>query len=215
MFEELISFIFVGLCFLFLLFRFHGNKVLYLKIFVAAIGCLFLGELYKFVYIISFGQLPEMFNLEYLGIFGSFLFFTTANYGVMDHILDDGDKKNRGKRLISLILPILIGILFLLSVYCEENKGLKIMNFMLMIPTILASYYSCKQVIFPSMELLFLKLIKPCNVLVLVMAILNGLHLLFRALENDMLNMVINYCLLCSCIVLTFLLERSRKLWKI
>lgn len=213
--EELISFIFVGLCFIFLLFQFKGNKILYLKIFVAAIGCLFLGELYKFTYVISFGQLPNMFNLEYLGIFGCFLFFTTANYGVMDHILDDGNKKNRSKRIASSILPIVIGALFLLSVYYESNLSLKVMNFMLMIPVVLASYYSCKQLVFPDMGLLFLKLIKPCNILVLLMALLNAMNLLFRALENDTLNMVINYCLLFSCIILSLLIERSRRLWKI
>lgn len=215
MLEEFISFIVVGACFLYLLFRFYRNSVLYLKIFVAAIGCLFLGELYKFVYMISFERLPNMFNLEYLGMFGCFLFFTTANFGVMNHIIDDGDKQNRNKRLISLLPPCIIGVLFLLSVYYESNVDIKFMNFMLMIPVAVASYYSSKQILFSDMGLLFLKLIKPCNIMVLVMALLNGFYLLLRAMGNDMNNMIVNYGLLCSCVVLSFLLERSRRLWKI
>lgn len=215
MLEEIISFLTIGICFLFLIIHFRNCSTLYLNIYVAAIGCLFLGELYKLVYIFSFGSLPEVFNLKYLGVFGSFLFFASANFGVMDHIVDDGSSENKKLRIFSLIAPLIILILFIYGICFEENIDLKFMYFMLMIPIVYSSYFSCKQILFSDMDLLFLKLVKPCNGVVLVMGLLNAVDILMQSICLLEVNQMINYGKLILCIILTFFLVRSRKLWKI
>lgn len=216
MLEEIISFSIVGLCFVFLVINFRKCSTLYLNIYVAAIGCLFLGELYKLAYIFSFGSLPEVFNLKYLGVFGSFLFFASANFGVMDHIVDDGSAENRRLRIFSLVAPLIVIILFTLGIYFEKNMDLKFMYFMLMIPIAFSSYFSCKQILFSDMDLLFLKLVKPCNGMVLVLGVLNGVGILIQSMGSmGVNNIIMDYLKLFLCVVLTFFLVRSRKLWKI
>ncbi len=215
MLEEIISFLIVGFCFIFLFIYFRNCSTLYLNIYVAAIGCLFLGELYKIVYIFSFGSLPEVFNLKYLGVFGSFLFFASANFGVMDHIIDDGSSENKKLRILSFVAPLVILILFILGISFEENMDLKFMYFVLMIPIVYSSYFSFKQILFSDMGLLFLKLIKPCNGVVLIMGFLNSVDIFVQSIGLLEVNQIVNYGKLILCIILTFFLIRGRKLWKI
>lgn len=212
--EDWITFFGISSCFLYLLFKIYKKRVaLYLKIFIAAIGCYALGKLYSIVTIYSFGSLPEGFNLKYVCTFGSFLFLASANYGVMNHIMDDGSKDLRKYRLLALLGPICVVGLMLRNIHLATNDTLKIVYAILTIPIAFSSYYSFKQVLLPDMNFLFLKLVKPCNILISIISILACFGMNTQILENKpTLSCILT---ILFCLLLTHFIARSLKQWKI
>lgn len=216
MLEELIPLFVFAACFIFLIVKFYKKSgTLYLDIIVAAIGCLFLERLYKVIYIFSFDSLPSGFYLGYLGMFGCFLFLTSSNFGVIDHIMDDGSKGLGKYRIISLIAPVIVCGITFLSVSYAQDIMTKIFCVLLAIPIALASYFSLKQILFPDQEFLFLKLIKPCNFVALIMAILACFDIYTRMTGNDSYNQIIEYLMCVACLALTYFVERGHQKWEI
>lgn len=211
---EWISFLITGSCFLYLISKIYKKKVaLYLKIYIAAIGCFSLGKLYEYVTIYSFGALPSGFNLKYVCIFGSYLFLTSANFGVMNHIMDDGSKELRKYRLISSIAPLCIIIFMVINIHLVANKTLKIVYGLLALPIALSSYYSLKQLILPDMGFMFLKLVKPCNIISLVLSLLTCISIYMQIQGLD--SYILEYTTIALCLLLTFFITRSLNQWKI
>ncbi len=211
---EWISFLVTGSCFLYLLSKIYKKKAaLYLKIYIVAIGCFALGKLYEYVTIYSFGALPSGFNLKYMCIFGSFLFLSSANFGVMNHIMDDGSKEFRKYRLIALIAPLTIILFMLKNISLAPTTTFKSIFILLTLPIAFSSYYSLKQVILPDMGFLFLRLIKPCNIISLVLSLLTCISIYMQILNYDLF--ILKIITMGLCLLLTFFIARSLNQWKI
>ena len=231
-------------CFIYLLVRFYKKKApLYLQIFAAAVGCLFLGKLYCLITAVSLGELPTGFFPGDLGTFGCFLFLASANFGVMDHITDDGTQIFRKYRYAALLGPLCVLSVTLLSAHRAAGAPAAVMCLLYAVPIGFSSYYSLKQLLFPDMDFLFLKLIKPCNLLAFIIGLLSCAEIFVRmntaagctnrsaqaaggpgafntaasaGVPGIMIAYVIVSLLTCAaCICLTIFLERSRRLWQI
>lgn len=212
---EWMSFLITGSCFLYLISKIYKKKVaLYLKIYIAAIGCFALGKLYEYVTIYSFGALPSGFNLKYVCIFGSYLFLSSANFGVMNHIMDDGSKELRKYRLFSLIAPICIILLMSINIHFVSNKTLKVVYGLLVLPIAFSSYYSLKQLVLPDMDFKFLKLIKPCNIISLVLSLLTCISIYMQQIQG-IASFILEIIPITLCLLLTFFITRSLNQWKI
>ncbi len=211
-------------CFIYLLVRFYKRKApLYLQIFLAAIGCLFLGKLYNLITAFSLGKLPAAFCPGDLGTFGCFLFLASANFGVMDHITDDGTQDFRKYRYAALLGPLCVLFITLLNMHCAAGAAAAVMCLLYAIPIGFASYYSLKQFMFPDMSFLFLKLIKPCNLIAFIMGLLSCAEIYVRmstpfpagSLGIVILFVIVNLLICAACVLLTIFLERSHRLWQI
>ena len=93
---------------------FRKGKALYLQMIVGGLGCMMLSRAFQFIVLATTGSMPEGFHIGMLGLVGGFMFFLSANYGQMDKLLDDGAREYRKYRLLSLIAPGVLAVLYLL-----------------------------------------------------------------------------------------------------
>lgn len=165
---EVLQFISFLSAFIFGFVMFFNKKVaLYFKIITCSLGCYALGKLYIIIYILCFNEMYAGFNVGYLGLFGCFFFMLSANYGQINGILDNKEKNLRNKRLISLIIPIILTTLLTLMIISCDMLYQRVILFLL-IPAIIASYFSMKVIIFPDMGFEFIHHIRLCNVFILI-----------------------------------------------
>lgn len=179
---ELILTIVLGLCTVYGIFKcFRRRVALYLQMEICALGCLFLGKLFSILSILCMGTAPEGFHVGYLGIFGCFMFLFSANYGQMDGLIDDKQKKYQVLRLISMVAPIILIVGLLVLAHSQMSKIELSLEIVMMIPAVLSSYYSFKFLIFPDFGFGFVKAIRPCNFFSLAIAFFYELEIICSA----------------------------------
>ena len=70
-----------------------------------AVGCTAFGKLYQVIRLLTVGEIYREFQPGLLGMIESLMFLFSANFGMMDHLADDGSKQFRKYRMIPSVLP--------------------------------------------------------------------------------------------------------------
>ena len=135
-------------------------------------GCAMLGRMFETLLFLIRQEIQGGFHVGMLGIMGSFLFFLAANYGTIDSLVDDGSKNFRKYRLIALSAPALVFAIFMLYLRHVGIAPEVIMNSLLTVVIMFASYYHMKHLIIPDVEQGFIGYIRRYNLLALIYAFL-------------------------------------------
>lgn len=128
---------------------YRPDQALYVIMIVSALGCVFLWRLYETVQILVAGDVPGGFGVGTLGVVGFFMFFFTANYGVIDSLVDDGTDKIKKYRIIALVAPALMMAAALIVVLGKAELSDKISICIEQAAMGLAVYYDFKHIIIP------------------------------------------------------------------
>lgn len=127
---------------------FRSKKSLYFKLLVSSTGCLAFERLSALVNYLTDGY--YYVTLGGLGIFGALLFLLSANYGLLNHIVDDGVGTAK-YRLIACVAPVLSILALVRIFFCTFPLGPAVACaiIFILLPIIPASYFSLKHLILP------------------------------------------------------------------
>ena len=193
---------------------FRPKKAVYAQMITLAVGCTALGRLYQTIRIFTIGDYSSRFHLGVLGVIGSLMFLFSANYGVMDGILDDGRKENRKYRIIPLAAPVLFAALYLVFFqFSDQSLEIKIMAFSVSCFLLGSSYYNLKHFIFPDVEYGIIRCMKTYNLLALVFEFLCMAEILFQTRELTVLTVIVNILMGLVLPMIVISVERGYKKW--
>lgn len=156
---------------------------LYTKLVVCAVICFTLSALNTVLLYAIFDIYPEGFRLSDIGIFSSFMFLLSANYGTMDDIIDEGQKEYKKYRLLAFLAPIGISIIIVWFWFfgCEHLAD-KISLAIIALPGQAATYFSLKHVILPDEGLNFIRPMRLFNILSVIFVYTGVLLIAFNNL---------------------------------
>ena len=147
---------------------FKKGKPLCLQSMTMAMASHSLGSVYHLCQTLTRGEVVDGFTPAYLGRIGFFLFILTASYGQLDRIVDDGSSKMRRARILALIAPLAVVLLYIPNALVEEvSISTKVAYALVWIPAVFSTYFNLKHAIIPDLDFGFIKAIKPYNVFVL------------------------------------------------
>ena len=155
---------------------FAPKKALYLKMITFGVGCQMFSRLFYVIFHFSQGELWKGFNVGMLGIMGGFMFFLCANYGQMDGLVDDGSKEFRKTRLLSLIVPVLILILYIIFFMLTNDISARISMGILTLILMPCSYFNFKHFIIYDVAFGIIRPLRKYNILAVVYAFLTMLE---------------------------------------
>lgn len=138
------AFIYGGVHFL------RPKKAMYAQMITLAIGCVAFGRMFNVIRLLTEGSLTQTFQLGFLGMVGSLMFFISSNYGTIDSLIDDHSKKFRKYRMTALFAPVLaLSAYVILFPFAEIPMLWKILGGILTLFIMAASYFHLKHLIFP------------------------------------------------------------------
>ena len=218
---EFIYFLAMTLCalfsFAFGLRWYFGRKIpLYAVMIIFGSGCAMLGRMFETMLLLIKHEIQSGFNVGLLGVLGSFMFFLAANYGTMDSLVDDGSKGIWKYRLIALAAPAGIFVLYFFFLKRVGFGPDAIVNGVLSLVIMLASYFHLKHLIIPDVEDGIIHHIRLYNLLALIYALLCMHEIMFEAIH---VADIVWYCLYAAFCVIYVLfvpvLYRGVKRWTI
>ena len=145
------------------------KKPLYLKMVVLAMACMTISRGYILLQHLVGRSEPEIFHVGMLGLLGCFLFFFSANFGMIDGLADDGSKEFMKVRVISWLAPIVLVAGFI--IFCDFSKldSKHISYCVVMLFIALASRYHFKHLIFPDIDYGVVRAIRGYNAVALLL----------------------------------------------
>lgn len=192
------------------------NKIpMYFKFMVGTALCYMLRELYIQISYIC-GNLYNNTIVEMLAVVGSVLFLFSAEYGLIDKIVDDGSTK-KVKKLVSCTIPMILifGYVIMLAARLSNNHLKMLACGLIVLLMVFASYLNMKHLIMEEDEVGFLKSSRSCNICAIIYYF--GLEVLWisEIIGIQFFSEMVN--LLLSVIVLALVLSAKMgvKKWKI
>ncbi len=193
---------------------FKKDGVLFLQIITAAVGCLMLGFLFELLLIICNGEVFDGFNIGMLGIMGSYFFFLSASFDQLDSLGDDKSKELRKYRLISLIFPAVLFILFsVFDILSGVGTSGFIVNLVILILVCMTSYYNFKHLIIPDVEGGILRSIREYNFSMLFTSTLLVLLMIFRDFDLAIGEMIVRFLLTIAYVVKIYHAKKGVEEW--
>lgn len=146
----------------------------YFTFSVFAVLCVVLSRLYYSVSVICFDEVPQIFNLGFLGYFAMFMFIFFSNYGQIDKLVDDRKSLKPVYRIIPAIIPV-IELFFGITAVLYGTADISVcISFLIM--TVLAGwagYFNIKHIIVPDVDFGIAKSIRGYNFTALLIEILS------------------------------------------
>ena len=124
------------------------------------------GSIYHLCQTLTSEYIVDGFTPAYLGRIGFFLFLLTASYGQLDRIVDDRSPKMRRSRIVALIAPLLVILLYIPNVIIYVVPvATKVVYAIVWIPAAISVYFNLKHSLIPDLDFGFVKAIRPYNIL--------------------------------------------------
>lgn len=146
------------------------NAPNYFKLYVFAVGCYMLEELWFIVFFfLAKGIYDDIVTVRLFGVFGCLCFMLSSNANEFDKLVDEWN--NRKIKILSFSAPLLLVVMysvFLLLCGDKMSAAEKAVGFLSISPAIFASYFSMKHLLLPGDSMGFLKITKGINILLLV-----------------------------------------------
>ncbi len=132
---------------------YRRKQPLYFRLMIFPIACQVCLRAFYIVTLLCYGELPDGFNIGFLGFAAFFLFLYLPNVGVIDHLLDENGSGYKKYRLLSLILPAAELALAVFTVlYDGFSLDVRISLAVLLLLAALAGYFNLKHLIMPDVE---------------------------------------------------------------
>lgn len=132
---------------------YRRKQPLYFRLMIFPIACQVFLRAFYIVTLLCYGELPDGFNIGFLGFAAFFLFLYLPNVGVIDHLLDENGSGYKKYRLLSLILPAAELALAVFTVlYDGFSLDVRISLAVLLLLAALAGYFNLKHLIMPDVE---------------------------------------------------------------
>lgn len=148
---------------------FRPKKALYAQMITLSLGCIAFGRLFNIIRLLTGGTITESFQLGFLGMIGSLLFFFSSNFGTVDSLVDDRSKEYKKYRLIAFAAPVAAVLLYAgLFLFGEVSPLWKVQGAVLTLFVIPASYFNLKHLIFPDVDFGIVKCLRKYNLLALI-----------------------------------------------
>ena len=187
---------------------------LYAKMITGAVGCLTFGSLLAVVrWLAGFEEMA--FQLDHLAYIGVFLFFFTANVGIMDGLADDRSKRFTKYRLLALAAPVLIVLLFVPVLFSEEETLSKVMYGVVSLFAAASSYFNFKHAIFPDVDFGVIRCVRAYNWLALAFAVLYAGVVAARVFDLEWVAFGLSILICADVVLILPLLKRGIKKWRI
>lgn len=174
---------------------FRPKKALYAQMITLSLGCIAFGRLFNIVRLLTGGDLTESFQLGFLGLLGSLMFFFSANFGTVNSLVDDRSKEFRKYRLIALAAPVAAILMYFGLFFVSDVSSIwKIQGAALTAFIIPASYFNLKHLIFPDVDFGVVKCLRPYNLLALVYSVSIFMESFALSRDNELLAFI------CCCV---------------
>ncbi len=193
---------------------FRERKALYTRMIVFGIGSAMIGRLFETLSLFAFGEIPTGFHIGVLGIISSFLFFYTANYGQMDSLVDDGSPRFRKYRMIGLLAPVVIAVLYVVYLHYVGFGVSAVVRAVEALVIGLAAYYHLKHLVIRDVDYGIIGSIRHYNLLALIYAVLCMAEIILSAAPFPPVCTIVVFALM-GIILLIFIpvLEMGVKKW--
>ena len=176
--------------FLWGVYQFFRNKgPLYAQIIVCGIACMMIDRLFQVIYILTQGEMKLGFDVALLSLAGAFLFLISANYGQIDSLLDDGDRRLIPTRITALIAPVIMLGLYSIPFFAVDVLNIRVGLIIMVIVVLPCCYYSLKHIIIFDVNDGLVKPLRPFNTLVLIYSVFVCLEFITEYLNMTYLYM--------------------------
>ena len=190
------------------------KKPLYASMIVLGLGCLMLGRLYQCVRLLTGSEITVSFQIGVLGIVGAFSFFFSANYGLIDSLVDDGSPAFARYRRIAWAGPALIALFYLPVVFSPIAAAGKVICTVVAVFIGLACYFHVKHLVIPDVDYGVVKCLRHYNALALALGAVSMLEMAALAWEIDWLVALVTILLCVISLAMVPVLDRGVKAWQ-
>ena len=186
---------------------------LYLKMVVLAMACITISRGYVLLQHLVGRSEPEIFHVGMLGLLGCFLFFFSANFGMIDGLADDGSNEFLKVRLISWLVPAVLVAGFI--VCCDFSKmDSKLISYsVVMLVIALASRYHFKHLIFPDVDFGVVRAIRGYNAVALLLCISTTVLIIADIRDSVGLYFGAGIAMSLWCLILIPILKKEATKW--
>ena len=186
------------------------------KFVAAGLGCMALGCLHDTVYLLVTGHYADDICIGQFGVIGCFLFLISASYGQLDGLFDDRSRENRKYRLLALLAPVAMTLIFIPSLRTDQlSLVMKAVHFIGWIPMIVASYFNFKHAILPDGGFAFVKAVRPYNITATIFSFSEILYLTMYNLEKPQMVVICAGLEAISACYMMFFAKRGAEQWTI
>ena len=193
---------------------FQPKKAVYAQMITLAAGCMAFGRLYQVVRILTQGDILTEFQLGILGVVGSLVFFFSANFGLMDSLADDGSKEYVKYRIIPLIAPITVILIYVIFIALADiSKLSKIIGAVITFFAMQTAYFNLKHLIFPDVDYGVIKCLKLYNILALIYSYLCMAEMIALSRGNEIIICISGVLMGVILLVVVPTVERGIKKW--
>ena len=187
---------------------------LYAKMITGAVGCMMLGSLLAVVRRLA-GFEEQVFQLDYLAFIGVFLFFFTANVGIMDGLADDRSGRFTKYRLTALAAPILVALLYIPVLFSALPAVSKAIYGVVSLFAAASAYFNFKHAIFPDVDFGVIRSVRAYNWLAFGYAVLYSGTVAARIYGLGWVSFVLSVLICADVVLILPLLKRGIERWRI
>lgn len=194
---------------------FKKGMPLYFQIIVCALACLLLE---KIAYLIEFytDALEEGIGVFVLGIMGSIMFLFSANLGILDRLVDDGNKSLKAKLMgIIAALIIFVGVIFNFMFVSTSSIGIGIILAIVCIPAVPAAYFNVKHLLLPMDPFELLMNTRAINVLSIIYYLSILAYMLCYMMKIDFIVYIFDAMYTLSMCLMGIFAVKGAKRWMI
>ncbi len=211
----LVSFLIAAFAFGFGAYKlFRKKKPLYFQLFICAAGCFALKQLSTVINL--WCDVSQDVSIGMLGIFGCNFFLLSANYGTLDKIVDDG-KDSKKAKIMALIAPVIMAIFTVFAFLSWKDRDMfcAIVWIIMLLPSLLASYFNLKHILLPMDPFEFLRATKPCNIASLCFYTITATYVITLAIANSLISGILSILMSLSVLGLTIGAVKGLNKWGI
>ena len=195
---------------------FRPKKALYAQMITLAMGVIGFGRLFLVCRILTGGEITETFQLGFVGMFASFLFFFSANYGAVDSLIDNSVNRSIWSKLVPFLAPLAAIILYIVFFIVRDTSLMwRIFGAMLTLNIALSTYFNLKHLLSPDIDKGVVTCLRPYNLLALIYAASVLVECIGLSSGNTILAFVAGLISAISIILIIPLIERGVKRWLI
>ncbi|MCQ2319648.1 MAG: hypothetical protein MJZ90_12140 [Bacteroidales bacterium] len=210
---SILSFCIAIAAFLYGIFRMKKGGPMCFLLFIFAVGCHSMRELWSIVNTLYYGMSQP--NLSLLGTFGCLCFLCSANYGHLDSIVDEGDTSGRSACRQAMLAPAVAGALlafFVVRSFLAGQTAKAVLMGLSFLPALPAAYFSAKHLLLPTDAMGFLDMTRRCNIAVLVYIAFSWACMMQS--ETTMLGSAFSVMLALSAAGLIYACKKGIELWE-
>ncbi len=149
------------------------KQPLYFKLMIFPIACQAFSRVFYIITLLCYGELPDTFNIGFLGFAAFFLFLYLPNVGPIDDLLDQAGTACTKYKLLALIIPAIeLAVAVCAMIYGRVSLSVRISFGVLAILAGLAGYFNVKHILVPDVEGGIIRALRRFNLLCIAMELL-------------------------------------------